>query len=154
MTDGSMLCRRVQVGRSWRDNDLTAGGYLAAEHCSVAGLPAERRTDEHVVRHGYAVELRPHGQWYFFPDIAPAAAFGRAARMSLECVVYGIYRAAHEMRYCVLHEVDERVLHIAGDRIDWLPDEAEHLERFVQGVRAEFLSRGDHLSAAPIAGRR
>src|SRR4051812_44501337 len=66
MIDGSMLCRRVQVGQSWRGNDLTAGGYLAAEHCSVVGLPAECRTDEHVVRHGHAVELRPHGQWYFF----------------------------------------------------------------------------------------
>ena len=45
MVDGSMLCRRVQVGHSWRDNDLTAGGYLAAEHCSAVGLPAECRTD-------------------------------------------------------------------------------------------------------------
>jgi len=152
MIDGSMLCRRVQVGHSWRGNDLTAGGYLAAEHCPAVGLPAERRTEDHVVRHGYAVELRPHGQWYFFRDIAPAAAFGRAARMSLECVVYGIYRAAHEMRYCVVHEVDERVLHVAGDRIDWLPDEVEHLERFVRGVRDEFLSRGDRHPSVPPFG--
>jgi hypothetical protein len=138
-----MLCQRFQAGQSWRGNDLTAGGYLAADHCAVVALPSERHTNEHVVRHGYAVELRPHGQWYFFHDIAPAAAFGRSACMSPECILYGIYRAAHEMLYCAIHEEDERVLHVAGDRIDWIPGEAEHLERFVRGVREEFLNRGD-----------
>jgi hypothetical protein len=36
------------VGRSWHDNDLTAGGYLAAAHCLVVGLPAECRTSDRI----------------------------------------------------------------------------------------------------------
>lgn len=151
MVDGPMLCEQFQAGQSWRGNDLSAGGYLAADHCEVFGMPAECRTNEYVVRHGYAVELRPHGQWYFFYDIAPAVVFGRAACMSPECVVYGVYRAVHEMRYCVIHDLDERVLHVAGDRIDWIPDEAEHLERFVRGVQQALLSRAElHRAPTPL----
>jgi hypothetical protein len=42
--------------------------------------------------------------------MAPAVAFGRAARMSLDCHGYGVYEAARDMMYCDHHRQDELVL--------------------------------------------
>ena len=123
-------CRRYAAAGSVHHNSLTAGGYLAAVR--VDELPRPMRREDHRVLHGYAVGF---GQWFFFEDIAPAVAFGRAARMSFECSGYGVFAAAHDLMFCDQHRVDERVLLITGDNVDREPDEVEHLKRFVQGVK-------------------
>ncbi|MGA6165993.1 hypothetical protein [Amycolatopsis magusensis] len=58
--------------------------------------------------------------------------------MSLDCTGgYGVYAAAHEIRFCERHDADETVLlvHLAGGNLDRLNDEVDDLKRFVQGVK-------------------
>ncbi|MGI5292870.1 hypothetical protein ACQEVF_57500 [Nonomuraea polychroma] len=125
-----MLCELHEGDRSWFHNSLNAGQYLAAVHCGT--LPQPFRRDDHTVSRGYAVGF---GHWFFFDAIEPAIAFGRAARMSLDCHGYGVYEAAHEVMFCRHHGTDERVLLVTGDNLDRRDDEVELLTRFVQGVR-------------------
>lgn len=125
-----MLCERHEKGDSQSGHSVAAGGYHAAVSCDP--LPREVRRDDHRITRGYAVGV---GQWFFFPGIEPALAFGRAARMSFDCSAYGVYEAAHELQFCYRHNVDERVLLLAGDNLDRKPGEVEHLKRFVQGVK-------------------
>jgi hypothetical protein len=82
---------------------------------------------------------------------ATALAFGRAARMSLECNGYGVYRAAHELLFCPTHNADERVLHLTGDNVDGNDDELEHLKRFVQGIKEHPWSSNWHPPTGYIA---
>lgn len=85
-----------------------------------------------MVRRGYAVGF---GEWFFFDAKEPAVAFGRAARMSLDCHGYGVYEAAHETVCCDEHG-DERILHInLNVNYDRTGDEVDHLKRFVQAVK-------------------
>ncbi|MBB6347222.1 hypothetical protein FHU36_003767 [Nonomuraea muscovyensis] len=125
-----MLCERYERGASARRNELEAGDYLATAACE--DLPRELFRDDHIVRRGYGVEF---GQWFFFGALEPAIAFGRAARMSLDCHAYGVYRAAHETLFCQIHRRDERVLLLTGDSLDRRDGEVEVLKRFVQGVK-------------------
>ncbi|GAA2636736.1 hypothetical protein GCM10010399_82250 [Dactylosporangium fulvum] len=90
--------------------------------------------EDRIVRRGYGVGFGPNGHWYFFEDIAPALAFGRAARMSLECSGYGVFQAAHELQFCLTHNADE----------------VEHLKRFVQGVKEHPWSSNWHPPAGYI----
>lgn len=122
------LCERFTPGESWFDNDL--GQYFAAPH--VDRLPAESYSDYRIVRRGYAVGI---GTWFFFDAFEPAIAFGRAARMSIDCSGYGVYRATHEQLCCLEHHRDESVLHIAGLGLDRKDGEAESLKRFTQAVK-------------------
>jgi hypothetical protein len=46
---------------------------------------------------GYAVELE--GQWFWFPSVEPAYAFGRAGRMSAQVGSWDIREAATEARW-------------------------------------------------------
>lgn len=46
---------------------------------------------------GYAVELQ--GEWFWFPAIEPAYAFGRAGRMSAQVGSWAVYEAATEARW-------------------------------------------------------
>jgi hypothetical protein len=106
--------------------------YFAVVEC--LDLPSERYDPDHVIRRGAAVEI---GRWFFFTAREPALAFGRAARMSLDCHSYGVYTAARESKYCERHDIDEIVLLVntAKGNIDRKSDEADDLERFVQAVR-------------------
>lgn len=125
------LCRRYTEGESSHENGLTFGRYLAAVDRSK--LPPKIRTDDRVIRHGWAVGF---GEWVFFDDLEPAVAFGRAVRMSIDCHGYGVYRAAHETVHCwEYHNRDERVLHLVGESVDRQDGEADVLDRFAQGVR-------------------
>ncbi|MEU1752664.1 hypothetical protein ABZ436_08435 [Micromonospora matsumotoense] len=54
-------------------------------------------TDDRRVLRGYAVGF---GQWFFFPALEPAIAFGRAAHMSIDCTGYGVYEAAWKVIFC------------------------------------------------------
>lgn len=121
-----MTClRRGQDGAV----EKAAGGYLAVTHHHE--LPRQVSGEGRMVRHGYAVDAG--GSWYFFSDLEPAIAFGRAARMSLDCRSYGIFRAAHETQYCVQHG-DERVLVFVGLPLDRRADEPDTIARFAAGV--------------------
>jgi hypothetical protein len=135
MASRKTLCKRFKAGESVVGNDLTTGGYLAVAFRAAGELPPPMRRDDHIVRQGYGVGLLNAGHWYFFEDIAPALAFGRAARMSFECNHYGVYQAVHELLFCPVHKGDEQVLHLTGDNLDRREDEVEHLKRFVQGVK-------------------
>lgn len=130
MARRKMLCERYEPGSSRWGNSLEAGEYLAAVRCEV--LPRKLLRDDHVIRRGYGVGF---GQWFFFDAIEPAIAFGRAARMSLDCHAYGVYEAAHEMLLCRIHRQDERVLLLTGDNLDRKDGEVELLKRFAQGVK-------------------
>ena len=104
--------------------------YLAAVRTDE--LPRKKRTDAQIIRRGYAVGV---GQWFFFEALEPAVAFGRAARMSLDCRGCGAYEAAHVTQFCDRHNVDERVLQInLKAKVDHAADEVEVLKRFTQGV--------------------
>ncbi|MCK9923643.1 hypothetical protein MXD61_17505 [Frankia sp. AgPm24] len=133
MAHGSNLCAQHVAGASWYGNGLDAGSYLAAVRAETDALPRSCSQDDHIVRHGYGVGF---GQWFFFYDLAPALAFSRSARMSLDCRGIGVYQAVHELRFCHRHNTDERVLHLAGPSITTTDeDQVAHLKRFVQGVK-------------------
>jgi hypothetical protein len=107
-------------------------GYFAAAAC--AQLPAARRGTYRVVERGWAVGI---GQWFFFSAPEPAAAFGWAARMSVECSGYGVYEAARETLFCDRHGTAEVAL-LVDPRSSLLArskeDQLALLTRFVQGV--------------------
>lgn len=124
------LCELYRQGESSHGNDLDMGRYLAAVKCDA--LPRPMYRDDHIVRRGYGVGF---GQWFFFDAIEPAVAFGRSARMSLNCSGYGVYEAAHELALCDIHRTDERVLLVGRDVLDRRDGEVETLKRFVQGVK-------------------
>jgi hypothetical protein len=86
-----------------------------------------------VITRGWAVGF---GQWFFFPDLAPAIAFGRAARMSRDCHSYGVFEAAREGVWCQRDGSDETVL-LIGAGVDQHDDDLQlrMLKRFVQGVK-------------------
>jgi hypothetical protein len=134
MAPARPICRRFTEGQTAWGNPLTPGRYHAAVY--VDQLPRAVHRDDRVIYHGWAVGCA--AGWFFFGDLPPAIAFGRAARMSLECSSgYGVYRAAHETYFCPSHG-DERVLlltcgTVPGDRHQ--PDEVEVLKRFVQSVK-------------------
>jgi hypothetical protein len=71
----------------------------------------------------------------FFGALEPAIAFGRAARMSMNCGSYQVRRAACETRHCLEHGLDEIALHLVGPNLDRQDDEVEILKRFVQSVK-------------------
>lgn len=130
--DRAPLCKQYKKGQNARaGSSLRAGGFLAA--LRVDRLPPAVHHDDHVIHRGYAVAF---GQWFFFPALEPAIAFGRAARMSTECHSYGVYEAAAELRYCADHRRDERVLLITGHSLHRSSDpELDLLKRFVQGAK-------------------
>ena len=74
MARRKMLCQLYPAGQSCFGNGLTAGRYHAAVSCNPEEFPRATRRDDHIVQHGYGVGFGPHGQWYFFDDIAPAHA--------------------------------------------------------------------------------
>lgn len=127
------LCDLHEEGASAWGNKLDDTPYFAVVKCT--DLPRERRREDHIIRHGAAVGF---GRWFFFTDRAPALAFGRAARMSLDCTAgYGVYAAAQEIKFCDRHRKDEFVLLVSidGGNLDRQDDEVEDLKRFVQGVK-------------------
>lgn len=127
------LCETYPRGESALGNTFDVRKYRAA--VEVDALPRALHHDDHVVLRGYAVGI---GQWFFFPAIEPALAFGRAARMSLDCSAYGVFEAAREILFCDRHDEDEVVLLLllllTGDRVDRKDGEVALLRRFVQGV--------------------
>ncbi|MEV6925574.1 hypothetical protein AB0M46_13890 [Dactylosporangium sp. NPDC051485] len=139
MTPPTMICQRYEQGSTAWDNRLPRDYWGAVE---IDTLPRALHRNDHVVARGYAVGF---GQWFFFPAIEPALAFGRAARMSAECSAYGVYEAARELKFCEHHQQDELVLLIKkGDSLDRKADEVELLKRFVQGIKERPWSAGWH----------
>lgn len=132
MAERKRLCQMHGREHSPYGNRLPEAYLGVAE---VRALPAERRREDHLITRGYAAGI---GQWFFFPALEPAVAFGRAARMSTECSGYGVYEAARELKFCDWHLVDEIVLLInmktQVDRVDPETD-LQRLKRFVQGVK-------------------
>ncbi|MBN9747762.1 hypothetical protein DMP23_42870 [Amycolatopsis sp. A1MSW2902] len=141
------LCECHTPGASLFGEGLGIGGYLAAAEC--AQLPPARHRDERDVVRGWAVGI---GQWFFFSAPEPAAAFGRAARMSSECSGYGVYEAARETRFCETHGTDEAVL-LVNPQASLLTRGDEHqlalLARFVQGIEQRPASAHWHHPADP-----
>jgi hypothetical protein len=99
---------------------------------TVSRLPRQTTSDGLFIRHGYAAEIGPD-LWFFFDSVLPALAFGRAARMSYQCALYGVVRAAHEVRYRPGHS-DVRTLYVIHRRLDRVPGEKEQLKRWVNGI--------------------
>jgi hypothetical protein len=131
MTPSTTLCQQYeQPRRSPFGNGLTLGRYVVAAACDT--LPQEVHRDGHIVCHGYAVGF---GEWMFFPAIEPAVAFGRAARMSLDCHGWGVYEAAQERCYCERHHQDEVVLLILISKEFDQDAEVDQMKRFVQSVK-------------------
>lgn len=128
MTRERPICERFAEGRSFFSNEL--GRYFAAERLSA--LPDEFSSDYRTVDHGFAVGT---GKWFFFEAIEPALSFGRAARMSPDCLGYGVYAAAEEVMCCHLHNRDEWALHIAGLSLDRKGNEVVAIKRFAQCVK-------------------
>jgi hypothetical protein len=142
------LCQRYEAGQSAFRNRL--GQYLAA--VSVEELPRPRRSETAVVTRGYVVGF---GSWFFFPALAPAEAFGRAARMSFDCHGYGVYQAAIDRQLCPLHRTDEAVLLVGPQvwsRLDF-DAELELLKRFVQGAKENHWSSHWHEPTGYISER-
>uniref|UniRef100_UPI003F496F7F hypothetical protein n=1 Tax=Amycolatopsis sp. CA-096443 TaxID=3239919 RepID=UPI003F496F7F len=105
MTRRKSLCQRYQRGDSCHHNGLRLSRYYAA--APVQDLPSELSRDDHIVKHGYAVGF---DEWFFFHAMAPAVAFGRAARTSPDSRGHGVFAAAQEIMFCDVHATDEIVL--------------------------------------------
>ncbi len=114
-------------------------------HGTTAGqLPRARRTGGRVVTRGYAVGMSGHlpQTWVFFDRIEPAYAFGRSGRMALtgDITSYGVYEAAHEVRWDEDLSRDVRTLHVVTDtslreRTD-ADGERDLLSRWARGTYA------------------
>jgi hypothetical protein len=128
----STICARYERGfNARRGSSLRAGGFHACVR--VEQLPQALHNGDHAIYRGYAVGF---GQWFFFPALEPAIAFGRSARMSTECPSYAIYMAAAELQFCQRHQRDERVLLITGHSLHRrVGNEVDVLKRFVQAVK-------------------
>lgn len=128
------LCQQYRPGETVFSTKVDGTSYFAVVECSQ--LPPERICEDRTVRRGAAVGL---DRWFFFPAPEPAVAFVRAARMSLDRTArhHGAYNAARETRFCHRHDRDEVVLlvDVHGEDLDRAADEADHLARFVQGVK-------------------
>jgi hypothetical protein len=151
VTARKTLCQQHRPGDSVAGNGLNAGPYLAA--ADVSPLPAPTRRENHIIARGYAVGF---GQWFFFPALAPAVTFGRAARMSDDCRGYGVFEAARELMFCSLHETDEIVLLIdLRAEVDRADHELElrMLKRFVQASAEHPWSANWHEPSGSIAGQ-
>jgi hypothetical protein len=98
----------------------------------VDRLPRQVTSDGLGVRHGYAARIG-EGLWFFFDALLPALAFGRAARMSVQCSSYDVWRAADQVRY---HpgRGDVRTLYVTGATLDRAPGEKEQLQRWADGI--------------------
>lgn len=82
-TSQQILQRPARGGRAECDcDDYELPNYHHVH--DVEELPRERRTDHHIVVHGFAVRLSGSIDtcWVFFHHLEPALAFGRAGRMS------------------------------------------------------------------------
>ncbi len=101
---------------------------------AVDTLPPVRRTDDHLVEHGYAVQFSGGDMQclLFFHDREPALAFGCAARMAFEVTDYSVFPAAREERVNPRSVVAS--LHVTRARIDRGPDEHDDLARWLAGV--------------------
>lgn len=109
------LCERYARGDAI--NGTNPARYLAV--AAVSELPAGSDSEAHRIVQGFAVFV---GQWWYFPALEPASAFGRSARMSTECSSYGLYPAARELRYCRSH----------GDEVVLLVNTSENLRGAVE----------------------
>lgn len=124
------LCELYERDQPHSGNDLKQSYYWAVVTCET--LPRQQRRDDRIVTLGYAVDLGPH---FFFPALEPAMAFGRAARMSVNCHAYALRRAAQIVMFCPTHCTDELVLLVTVHNLDRKEGEVEVLKRFVQGVK-------------------
>jgi hypothetical protein len=102
-------------------------------------LPRARRTDSRVVTRGYAVGMSGFLPqfWVFFDRIEPAYAFGRAGRMAPtgDITSYGVYEAAHEVRWDEGQVRDVRTLHVATDTsLREHADDKDLLTRWLRGT--------------------
>lgn len=108
----------------------------------AAELPAAEDTEARHVIHGYVVRLGSHlgahQRWFFFGHLEPALVFGRSARMSASVRSYGVHAAAVEARHDPASRArDVTTIHVGtGTGLDRIDDELEHLDRWLQAVRA------------------
>ncbi|MET8145662.1 hypothetical protein ABZU32_35625 [Sphaerisporangium sp. NPDC005288] len=125
-------------------------------------MPRARRTESHIVLHGYAVGLAGMGggigqTWVFFEHLEPALVFGRAGRMSSHDISsYGVYEAARETRYDEHRRGDVTTLHVnvAADSLDRRQGEKKVFARWLQGVESESAHfEPPHRRAAARVGR-
>jgi len=98
----------------------------------VDQLPRQATSDRLGVRHGYAAHIGA-GLWFFFDALLPALAFGRAARMSVQCSSYDVRRAADQVRHHA-GRGDVRTLYVTGANLDRAPGEKQQLQRWADGI--------------------
>jgi hypothetical protein len=115
-------------------------------------LPRNLRTDGCVRRRGYAVGMAGaiRQTWVFFADLEPALVFGRAGRMSsVDIRSYGVYPAAHEVKFNDQDNRDVRTLYLHHDSIDRQPDEQQVFQRWLAGTVAS----SSHFQPPRASGR-
>ncbi len=124
------ICRKFANERGKTLHNNPVGGYWAVLTCDV--LPKERSEDGFTLCRGGAVGWGG-GPWGFFEALPPAAAFGRAARMSSLCSGYGVFDAVEVTAFCLKHLRDEKLL-LIGDQVE--RDRLDELiTQFAQSVK-------------------
>lgn len=91
----------------WYARTRAAGGEYSAVVDHPALPDALETTGVRICR-GAAVELAD--QWAFFDDLAPAAAFARAGRMSNMRPSWDLFEAAEARAFCPEHDREEAAL--------------------------------------------
>ncbi|MFE7503758.1 hypothetical protein [Promicromonospora sp. NPDC057488] len=82
------------------------GTYCAV--LDLAPLPAQQESDHATVLRGAAVDVGD--RWAFFDDLATAASFARAGRMSNLTPSWDLFEAAQVRAYCPEHGGEELAL--------------------------------------------
>lgn len=136
----SSVCR-TYGGRStegWYTRTRAAGGEYSAvvDHPALPG--ALEATGVRICR-GAAVDLAD--QWAFFDELAPAAAFVHAGRMSNMSPSWDLFEAAEVRAFCPEHHCEEAAL-LLGRQVH------ENLE--IHGLVARFAASLPDVSDAQV----
>lgn len=128
------VCRTYadDVADGWYARTRASGGQYSAvvDHPALPGAleaPGVR------VCRGAAVDLAD--QWAFFDDLAPAAAFVRAGRMSNMMPSWDLFEAAEVRTFCPEHDREEAAL-LLGRQVHERSEIDELVTGFVASLSA------------------
>lgn len=105
------------------------------EVSTVDRLPREMTRDFKNVRRGYATTIGDNS-WFWFRSLLPALAFGRAARMSIDCSFWDVFEAASVVEWSERARRDVLTLLILRGSVPdrRRADEKQLLQRWVDGI--------------------
>jgi hypothetical protein len=128
------ICR--QYGEHSAHSGYTRTTATDEEYTTVVdqpALPGALETATFRVCRGAAVDLSD--RWAFFDDLAPAAAFARAGRMSNLMSSWDLFEAAEVRSYCSEHHREESAL-LLGRQVYERSELQAHAARFAATVAA------------------